>query len=86
MATPKIWTANDVKQGRLYLNPLVAGFMLVERDYQFVDGLGVALPNFGTQTLSVSVEWLTIPQNIKDALIAIDTWVYNQILGKEGMT
>lgn len=84
MATPKIWTANDIEQRRLYLERQDTD-ILVQRDYVFVDDQAQALPDFSLQVFSTTVAIASIPGSVVTALQTIDSWIYNQILAKEGM-
>jgi hypothetical protein len=84
MATPKTWTAHDVKQGRFTV--LQEGTRLhVERRYKFVDDAGVVLESIAGGRLTDEIEWSTVPANIQAALQEIDAWTYNQILVQEGI-
>ncbi len=89
MATPKIVTINDIVQGRLYIDPVNAGNLTVQRDYTYA-GDTQADQDFankaGQQSFPVVIAWADVPQNIKDALISIDAWTEAQILADEGMT
>jgi hypothetical protein len=83
---PKVWTAADVRQGRLYIDPPDEnGDLLVNRDYAYEDGLGDVMADFSTQSFTAFVPWASVPQNIRDALTLINTWTYTQILSDEGM-
>ena len=84
MATPKTWTATDVKQDRLSIIHLGLGLQL-ERRYKFVDGQGQVLVQVAGGRLTETVAISESPQNILDALQIIDNWTYLRILMKEGM-
>jgi hypothetical protein len=84
MATPKTWTAVDVGQGKLAIIRRGTTFQ-VERRYVFLDDADDVLEDVAGGRLGVEVEWSAIPSGIQDALLAIDTWTYNQILAQEGM-
>lgn len=84
MATPRLITLTDVTQGRLYIDPVVDGSLTVQRDYDFVS-VDVLAGQIPTRSFAASIPWADIPQNIQDALIAIDSWTYDQILAEEGM-
>ena len=85
MATPRIVTLTDITQGRLYIDPVDGGNLTVQRDYDFVsiDPLAAEMPQ---RAFSAVVAWADVPQNIQDALIAIDNWTYDQILAAENMS
>ena len=65
------------------------GNLTVQRDYTYDGNTQVdqdLLDKTGQQAFSAVIAWADVPQNIKDALIAIDGWTYDQILANEGMT
>jgi hypothetical protein len=84
MATPKTWTAHDIKQGRFAVLQEDATLQ-IERRYKFVDDAGVVLEDIAGGRLTAEVEWSTIPPNIQAALQEIDIWTYNLSLTQEGM-
>lgn len=86
MATPKTWTAEDVKQGRLTLTRRDEGgnvVILVQRRFEFLDAVGDPIGLEGS--FETVVQWASIAQSIQDALLAIDQWTYDQILAQEEM-
>ena len=84
MPTPRVVTFTDVTQGRLYIDPVLDGNLTIQRDYQFVsiDPLALQIPK---RSFATTVAWADVPQNIRDALVAIDSWTYDQILEQENM-
>ena len=84
MATPKTWTADDVRLGTFTLYPEGANIG-VERRYVFVDDQDEVLTQVAGGRLRVTVAWSSIPSTVQNALLLIDTWTYNQILAQEGM-
>lgn len=87
MATPKGITITDIEQGRLYITPPDAeGNMLVQRDYRLVGTDQPFFAGLNDQVLTRNVPFASLPQNIKDALIAINDYTYNQALADQGMT
>jgi hypothetical protein len=85
MATPKIWTADDVAMRRLYLERQGSD-ILVQRDYVYIDDQDQPLPNFSLQVFTLAVPIASVPANVLNALQTIDNFIYNQILTSEGMT
>jgi hypothetical protein len=85
MATPKTLTAYDAQQHRLVL--LQQGTAIhVERAYSLVDDVGDALDPPTGGKLVTDIQWSAVPAGVQAALTTINTWTYNQILSKEGMT
>ena len=85
MATSKTWTAEDVKLGKLTI--IRRGTTLaIERRYRFLDDADEVLESIAGGRVALEVEWSSIPAGVQDALLAIDTWTYNQALAQEGMT
>ena len=84
MVQQKIVTLADVTQGKLTITR--AGTLLVvERRYEFIDGLGAPVPNVAGGRIVEEIEISTIPPDIISALTTIDDWTYNKALVKEGM-
>jgi hypothetical protein len=67
---------------RLARHP-VDGRLYLHRRYYLSEG-GQRLPGPAGK-LSVAVDWIDVPQNIKSALVDINAWCYGQILADEGM-
>jgi hypothetical protein len=85
MATPKTIIAYDVSQKKLGI--VRQGTTLsISRAYELVDDTGGSLDSVSGGVLREEMEWADIPASIQAALLAIDTWTYNQILVAEGMT
>jgi hypothetical protein len=57
----------------------------LERRYQFVDDSSVILEEITGGRVVADLVWLDLPQNIRDAISAIDTWTHQQALIQEGM-
>lgn len=83
MASPKVWTADDVQQRRLYLERQGSD-ILVQRDYVFVDGQDQQLFE-RLEVFQTTIAVASIPANVISALQDIDAWIYDQILAQEGM-
>lgn len=72
-------------QGRLLITPPGgSGMMLVRREYRLT-GDDPLLGQIPLGVLSVDVEWADVPQNIRDALVAIDAWTSAMIDDREGL-
>jgi hypothetical protein len=84
MATPKVWTVHDIKQGRLSIVQRGTDLQL-ERRYKFIDDQGVVLVQIAGGRLVEITAIVDVPANILTALQIIDAWTYQQILIKEGM-
>jgi hypothetical protein len=69
----EIWTEDD------------GSIVYVNRLYSFVDADGNILEIIGLRNAQTAVLWSDVPQNIKDALIEIDTYTKNQINQQEGI-
>ncbi len=84
MATPKTFEAADIKMGTLSIY-VEGGQLHHSSPYKFIDAQGQVIDRLSGGHLSGTVDWTSVPQNIKDALLAIDTWRYGLALAKEGM-
>jgi hypothetical protein len=84
MATPKSWTAHDLKQGKMTIR-VEAGTLYLECRYVFVDDLDEVLTGIAGGRVVAEVAWTSVPTNVQTALQTIDTWTYNQALAQEGM-
>jgi hypothetical protein len=90
MATPKMWTADDVLQGKLTIHRVDhpdtgQPALQVEQRYVFVDGQGAVLSSIAGGRVLATVEIADLPQEVVSALQTIDTWTYQQALAQEGM-
>lgn len=59
--------------------------LYLSRKYDFLDADGNVLEIIGTRTMQTAIPWVDVPQNIKDALVEIDTYTKNQINQQEGI-
>lgn len=84
MAIPKIWTAANIKMGTIKMS-LIGSVLYTTQGYSFVDVNGDDLPELAKNTISTNNEFDSLPDNIKQALTDINTFMYEQALIKEGM-
>jgi polysaccharide deacetylase 2 family uncharacterized protein YibQ len=84
MATPKIITISDLKQGKLTITRNGTAVQ-IERRYVFLDEADTVIQNLGGGRVVETMAIADLPANITAALIAIDNWTYQQALLKEGM-
>lgn len=84
MATPKMLTADDIRQGKLTF-VRNGSIIHVERRYDFVDISDDIIPEWAGGRIVEDIEYTSLPTNIQDALMVIDNWTYQQALLKEGM-
>ena len=90
MATPKTWTAHDIKQGKLTIYRTAhqqtgEPSLCLDRRYEFTDQDNNVIDDITARRISVTIEIAGIPQEIADALQLIDSWIYQRILLKESM-
>lgn len=85
MAKQKTWTAEDIKMNKLRLHLDSSNVLHVIQGYAFVDGDGRALDVFPDRSVEISVDWADVPQEVKDGLVAINDYMHNRALQKEGM-
>ena len=85
MATPKTWTAEDLRQGKLTITRIDT-ILHVERRYNFEDIGGDVIADIAAGRVVEDIEWSDIPPAVQGALTVIDAWTYNKALDKEGMT
>ena len=86
MATPKVWTAANIKMGRLTMDLSEDGARLyAHQAYRFVDPGGAILADLPPRVVERTVLWAQVPQNIKDALVTISAFMQGQALSDEGM-
>jgi len=85
----KTWTAVGLRLGKLVIYPeeLVegSGVIKVERRYRFLDAQGDVLDQIAGGRVVEVVPWADLPQDIKDALQAINAWTKQRALEQEGM-
>ncbi len=64
------------------------GNLTIQRDYAYIGDTQAdqdLLDLLGGQSFAAIIALANVPQNIKDALVEIDTWTNDQILDAEGM-
>ena len=83
--TDKVWTATDVRLGKLAILPQGSDLQ-IERRYEFLDADGEVLTQIAGGRVVASVAFASLPANIKTALLDIDAWTKAQALAQEGMT
>lgn len=84
MAT-KTWEAHDLELGKLTI--LKEGSDLrLERRYLFLDDQAQVLEQIVGGRIVETIDWADVPENVKAALIEIDTWTKNKALDQEGMS
>lgn len=81
----KIVNLTDVSMGVTYIHPLDNGVIRIQRNYTIVGDDPALLSAAGTFVLDRSMNWVDVPQNIKDALIAIDNWTTAEALAERGI-
>lgn len=86
MATPKTITINDIKISKITLQLSSDGLTLYsEGVYRYVDENGTEIEQLDPSKVQRSVLWENVPQNIKDSLTVINTFLYQEALINEGM-
>lgn len=80
----KTWTAADLHLGKLTIHPQGTAIHL-ERRYRFVDEHGDVLNQIAGGRVVEQLEFVTLPENIRTALLDIDAWTKAQALEQEGM-
>jgi hypothetical protein len=86
MATPKTITINDIKIGKISLQLSNDGLTLyAEGVYRYIDENSTEIEQLDPSRVQRSILWENLPQNIKDSLILINTFLYQQALIDEGM-
>ena len=84
MANDKVWTATDLKTGRITMEQNGADIDFALR-YQFVDAGGVVLTDLPRKSLTLKKAISTIPQSVLESLILVQTFLYEKALEAEGM-
>ena len=84
MATQKTWTAHDIKMGAIRLE-LVGGVLFATQGYRFIDDLGDEVEQLPKRTVSINVDFSTLPVEMQQALADINAFMYLQALIDEGM-
>lgn len=86
MAVIKKWEAVDV-----LVNPHIIlwidnyNVLHVSRNYQYVDSIGNVISSRLTETHEEEKPWSEVPQEIRDALTKINTYINSAIDKKEGI-
>jgi len=60
MATPKTWTATNIKMGTIKLS-LVGTVLSAIQGYSFVDSAGSEIPQLPKRVVTVNVEFSLLP-------------------------
>lgn len=81
---PKTWTATDVEMGKLTLYPR-GSKIGIDRTYRFVDADDEIITEIAPGSVTEELAFVDLPQNIQDALIAINSWTKQRALEQEGM-
>lgn len=82
--TDKVWTAADLEMGVLRLNHKDQNLTLLQ-GYSYKDANGDVLEDLPKKSISLSVEFNMLPQDMRDSLIMLFNYVYQKALIKEGM-
>ena len=84
MATPKTWTAEDIKMGAIRLK-ITDGILSAIQGYRFVNDAGDEIAQLPNRTASVNIEFTELPPPIRQALLDINNFMYGTALAQEGM-
>ena len=71
-------------QGRLIITPPVNGEMLIQREYTLI-GDDALLNETPLRVLDRTITFAQLPQNVRDALITMDSWTSSEIDTVEGL-
>lgn len=71
-------------QGRLIITPPVNGEMLIQREYTLI-GDDALLNEIPLRVLDRTITFAQLPQNVRDALITMDSWTSSEIDTVEGL-
>ncbi len=87
MATPKNITLADLSIGKIVFQLDKANILNIEGVYNFLDNQSPpqVVEQVNARRIARSVPWAAVPQNVKDGLIAVRDYLYNQALEDEGM-
>lgn len=85
MATPKTWTASDIKMSTIRMGVDDTGTLNAVQGYSFVDDTGAVIKVLPGGSVSISVLFADLPANLQTALTEINTYMYQEALTKEGM-
>ena len=86
MATQKTWTAYDVGMRGLRASLDDSNVLTVVQGYKFLDGNGNEIDILPDRTVSESVAWSDPPQDVQDGLTAVNNYMKDKALSKEGMS
>lgn len=84
MATPKVWTATDLDMGVMRL-AMVGSDLSVIQGYTFVDDQGATIEELPQRSLQITTPFSSLPENIRQALIALNNYMYQAALNREEM-
>ena len=86
MATPKTWTATDItKDQPINIFQEDGGIIRFSQGYQFLDSNNEIIMSLGNRDQSIEINFNTLPQVAKDAILVIQNYLYNNALAIEGM-
>ena len=71
-------------QGRLIITPPVNGEMLIQRENTLI-GDDALLNEVPLRVLDRTITFAQLPQNVRDALITMDSWTSSEIDTVEGL-
>lgn len=84
--TDKVWTASDIKMGALRLKKVDdSGNISVMQGYEYTDGNGDVIEDLPKKTITSTLYWGDLPDDMKSALIKIFSYTKNKALITEGM-
>lgn len=82
----KTWVASDLKMGILRLQRADdLGKLSVLHGYEYVDSNGDVIEDLPSKTYSEMINYTSLPVDIKEALLKIFNFTYQQALIDEGM-
>ena len=85
MATPKTWTATDLKMGAMRLE-LIGADLALKQGYSFKDEEGTVIDALPKQVISYLIPFASLPAEMQTALAQINNYMYALALQEEGMT
>lgn len=86
MATQKTWIANDItKDEPITICQLEGGRIRISSGYRFLDVNDDILESLGHRSSDFESEFNTLPQQAKDLLLGLQSFLYNRHLQIEGM-
>lgn len=84
MATPKTITAHDIDMGKILLS-IKGGILTAIQGYELVDDQGNSLDRLSKGRVEISKDFSELPEDIRQGLTAINTFMYQRALTQEGM-